>query len=117
MRDVVALPGGWALRRDEEARPFLFHEDGRELDPKTFAGEGDSREVYTALKMEEDRIARIHPAVDHDPDWLAIWKARVTIGIIFAERISGEAGDKLFHEETERAVRRMQRDRVRYWGG
>lgn len=113
----MTLPGGWTLRADDECRPFLQHGDGRSLEPKVFAEERDAREVYTALKLEEDRLGRLYRGVENDPNWIVIWRARVVIGVIFADKVSPERGDALFHKETEDVVRRMQHDRAIEWGG
>lgn len=109
------LPGGWELQADEERRPFLVHQDGRRLEPKDAAAEADAQSLYRALKLEEDRIGRLHDGAEHSNDWIAIWSARVVIGDYFNRRVSPESADELLHQETEKLVKREQRERALLW--
>ena len=113
----VELPNQWELHADSERRPLLVHPDGRRLEPKDAALEGDAQALYRALKLEEDRRGRLWAGVesDFDFDWIVIWSARVVIGDFFNRKVSKGHADQLLHEETEKAVRREQEERARLW--
>ena len=115
MRKILDLPNRWELHSDDERRPFLIHEDGRRLEPKDAAMEGDAQEIYRALKLEEDRRGRLWTGVEHSFDWIVIWSARVVIGDFFNRKVSAEYADQVLHEETDKAVRREQLERAQLW--
>lgn len=115
MRKVMNLPGDWQLQADEERRPFLVHKDGRLLEPKAMAAEGNAQEIYRALKLEEDRLGRIYDGVELGADWIVIWSARVVIGDYFNRRVNPGNADQLLHAETEKLVKSEQRERALLW--
>jgi hypothetical protein len=110
----VELPNRWELHADGRL-PYLIHPDRRRLEPKEFAAEGDAQGVYRALKLEEDRLGRIYTGAEHDNDWIVIWSARMVIGDFFNRKTSPFDADRILHEETEKAVRREQEERAKFW--
>jgi hypothetical protein len=114
MRKVLDLPGGWELQADGR-RPFLEHRDGRRLEPKEAALEADAQSLYRALKLEEDRLGRVHAGAEHREDWLTIWSARVVIGDYFNRKVNPDGADELLHSETEQLAKKEQLERARLW--
>jgi len=125
MRKVMELPGNWELHANDQRHPFLVHQDGRTLQPKAFCEEPAAKDVYRALKLEEDRLGRLGDGVEHSPDWICIWSARVVLGDFMNRKITGadpviskegeKVADELLNGEIEKAVRVEQATRVRLW--
>lgn len=112
---VMDLPGAWCLEADDNARPLLVHDDGRRLEPKEVAFLSCAQELYTALKLEEDKRARLEYGAERTKGWLAIWSARVVIGDYFNRRVNPEGADDLLHRETEQLTQKQQLERARLW--
>jgi len=112
---IVELPGQWELHADEEGRPWLVHADGRHLEPKQFAEQLDAKDVYRALKLEED--ARGMSKGGEQTDWWpTIFAARVVIGDFMNRKINGDAeSDEILNREVEQALLREQRERRELW--
>lgn len=115
MITVQEMPEGWSLWADNERRPIFKHRDGRQLEPKAVASEGDAQRIYRALKLEEDRRVQVIQGAERSNDWVTIWSARAVIGFYFNKKASPEKADNFLHEETDELVRKEQRSRARLW--
>lgn len=110
-------PGPWSLWADDEARPTFVHTDGRRLEPKQMAFEADAREVYRAVKLEEDRRSRVVHGVERTGEWTALFRARTVLAYYFNLKVNPDERDldKFVHDETERELRKEQTERARAW--
>ena len=110
-------PGKWSLWADDEARPTFVHPDGRRLEPKQVAFEGDAQAIYRAVKLEEDRRARLISGVERTGEWTALFRARAVLAYYFNLKVNPNESDldKFVHDETERELRKEQLERARTW--